>query len=439
VKNSLSGRIRRLSLPPGKALFPVYEAVANALHAIRDTGRADGRITVDLQRQDGPRPGTLVEVQHQEPIHSVVIRDNGIGLDADHMEAFEELDTLYRADWGGKGVGRLTWLKVFTTASIESVYRTADGFRRRSFTFALPTGVPKKARDEPCTDDTRDTYTSVTLSGIQGDYSDQLTHRLSTVAALIMRHFLPALLTDPRPKIVVRDASGEVYADPADVASYETEPVKVKQADFVIHHMKIRGADVRQHRVFRCADGREVESERLRFLPEHALLEDNHTFFYNAYVFSPFFDERVSELRTSFHIESERRENGLGIPDDELTMPEITDHLRAATERFLAPQLQTLRESRDDLVKRILTEELEDLRYVTEQNRDELAQIPLTASREQIKQVIHGIHQRNQSGGRTSLKEIVTTLQASTKLDLQSFEKTLAEKIERITRPYQAD
>lgn len=436
MKTNLSGRIRRLSLPPSKVLFPVYEAVANALQAIGDSGRRDGRIIVELRRQDVPFPDAALLESRQAPIHSIVIRDNGVGMDADHMAAFEEVDTLFRADRGGKGVGRLTWLKVFGTASIESVYRTSEGYRRRSFTFALPTGVvARKVRDEPCADGQNDTYTSVTLSEISADYSDQLTHRVGTIAALIMRHFLPALLSTPHPSIVVRDAYSEIEAEPANVTAYEQELVKVKETDFVIHHMKIRGAEARQHRIFRCADGREVESERLTFLPEQALLdEDNRTFFYHAYVFSPFLDSRVSELRTNFHIESER-----SLYPEELSRPEIADGLRAATERFLAPELRGLRASRDDRVQKILTDDLEDLGYIREQNRDELDQIPLTASPEQIKQAIHGIHQRNQSSGRTLLKEIVSTLKASTKLDLRHFEATLHDKIERITLPHQAD
>ena len=37
--------------------------------------------------------------------------DNGIGFDENNMRSFLQSDSTYRADKGGKGVGRFSWLK----------------------------------------------------------------------------------------------------------------------------------------------------------------------------------------------------------------------------------------------------------------------------------------------------------------------------------------
>lgn len=76
---SLSGRVRNLGYAPSplNALFPLFEAIANALHAIE--ARFDreapkqGRITVELVRSES-------EDEHP-PVVGFIVEDNGIGLD----------------------------------------------------------------------------------------------------------------------------------------------------------------------------------------------------------------------------------------------------------------------------------------------------------------------------------------------------------------------
>jgi len=41
------------------------------------------------------------------------VTDNGIGLDENNMRSFLQSDSTYRAEKGGKGVGRFAWLKAF--------------------------------------------------------------------------------------------------------------------------------------------------------------------------------------------------------------------------------------------------------------------------------------------------------------------------------------
>src|SRR5690606_6792942 len=52
------------------------------------------------------------------------------------------LDSDLKAAMGGRGVGRLLWLKAFDRASVDSVYIDGDGRkRRRRFTFTARQGV----------------------------------------------------------------------------------------------------------------------------------------------------------------------------------------------------------------------------------------------------------------------------------------------------------
>lgn len=46
VDYNLVGRVQRIVLPPSQALYPIFEAVSNSIHAIRDGEAGPGRITV---------------------------------------------------------------------------------------------------------------------------------------------------------------------------------------------------------------------------------------------------------------------------------------------------------------------------------------------------------------------------------------------------------
>jgi hypothetical protein len=50
MKVNLAGRIKNIELPKAKPLLPLLEAVSNSIHAIEDSGRADGRIRVVHRR-----------------------------------------------------------------------------------------------------------------------------------------------------------------------------------------------------------------------------------------------------------------------------------------------------------------------------------------------------------------------------------------------------
>ena len=66
-----------------------------------------------------------------------VVTDNGIVFDENNMKSFLQSDSTYRAEKGGKGVGRFAWLKAFKEADIESSFIDAGEWVRRKFCFTL--------------------------------------------------------------------------------------------------------------------------------------------------------------------------------------------------------------------------------------------------------------------------------------------------------------
>ncbi len=52
-----------------------------------------------------------------------MVEDNGIGFTDENFKSFGTMDSRAKIQHGGKGIGRLLWLKGFDHADIESVFR----------------------------------------------------------------------------------------------------------------------------------------------------------------------------------------------------------------------------------------------------------------------------------------------------------------------------
>lgn len=129
----LEGRLDNMLLPDGKTavMFAIYEAVSNALHAIEERfgNKSAKRGIVDI----------IVRTEaDSEVVAEITIRDNGIGLTPDNLKAFNTCDSRRKKDRGGKGVGRLIWLKLFDEIAVSSRYALPNGgLHEVSFNFVL--------------------------------------------------------------------------------------------------------------------------------------------------------------------------------------------------------------------------------------------------------------------------------------------------------------
>ncbi len=149
METNLNGRLRNTLLVATGGLMPLFEAVVNSIHAIEEAAlpMAKGRITVtvlrgtqqslafndDIGTDNGPT---------KEPILGFRIADNGIGFNDGNMASFRTLDSEHKVTKGGRGVGRLLWLKAFKRVSVDSVFAESKGKRkRRTFTFTATQGV----------------------------------------------------------------------------------------------------------------------------------------------------------------------------------------------------------------------------------------------------------------------------------------------------------
>ena len=136
------GRINNLSLAPtAKNSFqPLFEALMNSIHAIEERF-GKGKIT------EGK-----INIKMAEDIKGkfigFIITDNGIGFNPDNMTSFRTSDSMKKKNIGGKGVGRLLWLKVAEKISISSIYQGKNEKMLIRFDFVADPIAPISNLDE---------------------------------------------------------------------------------------------------------------------------------------------------------------------------------------------------------------------------------------------------------------------------------------------------
>jgi hypothetical protein len=129
---NLVKRVKRLPKPvrTSEALLPMFEAISNAIHSTQDKYG-------DAIAENGLVEVTVITGRRQAPV-TVIVEDNGVGLDDTNFDAFLTTDTDNKIRIGGKGVGRLLWLDCFEQIHVDSYFRSVEGaLRRRQFDFRL--------------------------------------------------------------------------------------------------------------------------------------------------------------------------------------------------------------------------------------------------------------------------------------------------------------
>ena len=310
IKTNLRGRVRNTSLAVGNSLMPLFESVVNSIHAIEELGSdfTSCSITVSILRSN------QISLPHEkneripEEIIGFQITDDGIGFNDVNLKSFETLDSEHKIDRGGRGIGRLLWLKVFDDVKIRSVYETDDGLKGRTFAFDTVEGVKQLSEIK---ENLEKRETTVELRNVQEKYSTAVSKDMESIAKGLLEHCFWYFVRDGGcPTISVRDGSDEISLDDLyEQYTYEGisgEEVELKGHTFSITHIKARTSPSSTHTLSFCAAHRLVREENLsKQIPGmHSKLHDDEgEFIYSCYVNSSFLDERVRSERTGFDIE----------------------------------------------------------------------------------------------------------------------------------------
>jgi hypothetical protein len=407
MKASIHGRVSHTNLPKGKALLPLFEAVVNSHQAIEEAGGERHSIRIVAERQgnlDDDKPG---------PIEAFTITDTGIGFTAANFESFNTVDSLYKATFGGKGLGRFLWLRAFERVEIDSHYREihTDGLLHRSFNFV-------ESDDEilatPIASDHTTPLTTVRLVGYRQPYLDECPRSLEGIAQRLIGHFLPLFLNPHGPALTLNDRFQEIDLREFYRSNFEALATRhnfaVGGQSFSLSGFRLQGSIADHHELIYGANYREVITERLsRFLPnlKNKLNDPEHgQFVYLAFVQSPFLDTKVNSERTDFSIPREppaERAASAGEPPpaasdlfaDDISLKAIREAAITAVAEDLKPFFDELNTAKEAALTSYIVEYAPQYRVLLKHKADILDQISPMASKNEIEMTLHRqLHKR---------------------------------------------
>lgn len=304
---NLRGRVKNLNLPKNQPLIPLFEAIVNSIHAINERKRLgeqfDGRILIRIVRDNQL---TLEGVGELSQIKSFEIIDNGLGFNESNLTSFMESDSTYKAELGGKGVGRFSWLIAFEKAEVESVYSEDGIFVKREFIFSTDQSEINDTLND-C-DAQKDNQTIVKLLNCIRPYSDNLPKRGITIAMRIIQHCLMYFISDDCPRIDLVDEEENYNLNSIFKEKIRTEAnstsITLGDETFELLHVKAEETTVNGNKLYLCAHNRLVETKDLDkyIIDLDREIYEKSGFWYIGVLRGKYLDDSVDMNRISFNI-----------------------------------------------------------------------------------------------------------------------------------------
>lgn len=342
MQTNIRGLVERLDLPATRGLMPLFEAISNSIDAIQEkTGRqgvASGTILVKLlERQDLARTAgdeALV-------IDGFEIRDDGAGFTVENMRSFGEAYSRSKVTIGGKGVGRFTFLKVFSDVRFQSVFEKEGERFTRSFGFSIEREIEgadgMAATQAP-------TGTTVTMVGLAERYRGAWPAEPEEIARRVVAHFLIRFAARSCPAIILRSPLHEdidlhrLFQETVQT-HIEERSFQVGQHSFGLQAFRNRDGRGR-HEYHLCSSGREVTAGKLKdLLPElpDRFLADDQAYTFVVLVTGEYLDEHANQERTQIAFETEEE---LALDETLVTRHDLNAAITESLRGVLAPDLK---------------------------------------------------------------------------------------------------
>lgn len=340
---NIRGLVDRLELGPSRGMMPLFEALSNAIDAIveRNIGLSHGDIRIQLVHAQDlvQQAGDTTPV-----IDGLDISDNGIGFDDDHLKTFEEAYTLAKVKMGGKGVGRFTFLKVFSKVSVRSVFEREGKHYMRSFRFSVDQEV-QGATSVELTE--LPVGTKVSLRGLVPKYQSGWPKEPEIAAQRLIAHFLIRFAARSCPPIFLEApdcAPIDLHRLFQETVQPHIEDIRVEVNPHVFSLQVFRNQDGRaRHDLHYCANGREVVAAKLRDLlpelPERFVDEQQRPYTLKVLVTGEYLDDHANQERTDILFQSD--DPDLGLDDGLVSRHELNRVIAAKLRVALVNDLKT--------------------------------------------------------------------------------------------------
>lgn len=395
---NIRGRVKNFNLPKNQPLIPLFEAIVNSIHAIEERNVADknfkGKIVIKIIR-DGQL--SLDGIGELPSICSFEIIDNGVGFNEPNLISFMESDSTYKASYGGKGVGRFSWLIAFKKAEIESIYWDEDekGYVKRSFDFSPEqTEINDNLTDYENIDDNR---TTIKLVDCIKPYSDNIPKKGITIAMRIIQHCLVYFIAQNCPQIELIDCDEKFNLNSIFKERITTEEnlVTIHLGDeaFDLLHVKAEDNTVNGNKLYLCAHNRLVETKELdKYITDlDREIYEKSGFWYIGVLRSRYLDDSVDMNRLSFNIpDGGPLESLINI----ITMDQIMKAVIVEVEKFLENYLQPISSDKLKRIKDYVSYQAPQFRHLLKYMSDDIAKIKPNLSDDKLDDELHRIKRK---------------------------------------------
>lgn len=304
---------------------PVVEIIVNAIQAIEESGRSDGKVSVRVMRS------IQTEVDGSLPdITGFEVEDNGVGFTDKHRNSFDTLYTDHRIDEGGKGFGRFICLKYFNALHVKSTYMEGHIYKCRSFQMGKEHDIIIK--ENIAESEKKDTHTIITLTSLKK--GPTFEKKLNTIARNLVERLLPYFIAEDYtcPQIVLSESnnngdqvclndfvntaiSRDIREIPLEKTSFILNAHQDKE-EFHVRVFKLYAPGNQKSRISLVAHKREVSGSMLhKYISEfedefydkdnNGMDDHDRNYIIKAYVFSSYLDRNVSLERGGFEFAME--------------------------------------------------------------------------------------------------------------------------------------
>ena len=342
----------------------------NSIHAVQD------RFADDWAKK-GVIQVTVLEDEEGNP-HSFTIEDNGIGLDDANFESFRTYDSRQKVKKGGKGVGRLTWLKVFERIAISSFYENGEMTMQRRFDFLLDNEHAFQNYSLVQASAGEGLKTFVHLKMLKDGYRSHCPKKLETIAHRIAAHFLPFLIGEDCPDVWVSNQD-ETLSLRQIIADNTHKPTTDKfdiddVGSFSIKHLLLSKSLVEkgtEHTIYLSAHDRIVTDHGINNQTglDTPILNGDMPMIYVCIVSSEYLDDNVTQERNNFDITKK-------------TLKLITKEAEDLAKKYLKEPIERLIEAKATTIERVVTN-FPRYAYLVKDRREFAKKLPLNRKTEE--------------------------------------------------------
>ncbi|MBE6034128.1 MAG: ATP-binding protein [Clostridiales bacterium] len=409
---NLIGRVKNFNLPKNKPLLPLFEAIVNSIHSIEERKQYDnnfneGTITIKAVRDSQM---ILSGVENIIPeIIGFIVEDNGMGFNDRNLNSFMESDSTYKADKGGKGVGRFSWLKAFERALISSVYMDEGEYVKRNFEFsALNTEIDDNLVD--C-NEANDNLTTVFLENYKAEYKQNIPKQGETIAIKIIQHCLVYFLAKDCPKIYYDDEErfflNQIFNEKIKTDENE-QSFSINGKLFDLLNVKMEETSLNGNKLFLCANNRVVDEKELDkvIVDLDKQIFEKHQFYYVGVLTSEYLDNNVDMNRLSFNIP----DKGTDLVSD-VSLEQIMEVSCSKIEEYLKDYLSPIKEEKQKRIRKYVTEEAPQFRHLLTYMPEDISKIKPNLSDDKLDDELHQIKRKFDKGVKADNKKLLKKIE----------------------------